>query len=97
MTWTWDPEYQTWAIQGRDCWIWMNARQPYCDRGRWLAHLEVRDPLKVHVDGADGWPRYYFDLERAKLEIECWLIARRQTIEKLEPIEPAPNEKLEPY
>lgn len=88
--WVFDAEHQVWSIRGRDCWIWMNARPPYCDRGRWLARLEVLllaegltgpRPELLHIDAQDGWPRYYFDLDRAKLEIEAWLINRRQAID----------------
>ena len=28
------------------------------------------------------WPRYYFDFERAKLEIEAWLKERKQFTEQ---------------
>jgi hypothetical protein len=34
------------------------------------------------MDGADLWPRYYFDFERAKLEIEAWLKKRGQWTEQ---------------
>jgi len=34
--------------------------------------------LAEDVDARDLWPRYYFDLERAKLEIEAWLKKRDQ-------------------
>ena len=70
-----------WRIDGRHCWVWMQARPYYCDRGRWLAHVERRPGATsedLHMDGADGWPRYYFDLERAKLEVEAWLRKRRE-------------------
>jgi hypothetical protein len=79
--WSRDDE-GCWRIDGKDCWIWMQARPPYCDRGRWLAHVELQttpDAHKhVHLDSADGWPRYYFDLARAKAEIEAWLLKRKQ-------------------
>lgn len=81
--WRWNERDQTWEIDGRDCWIWMNARPPYCDRGRWLANLSVRPgayPLRLSIDSADGWPRYYFDLKRAMAEVEEWLVNRRQWI-----------------
>jgi len=66
-------------IAGAHCRIWMQARPSYCDRGNWLAHLDVipgTHPRALHVNGADGWPRYYFDLERAKAECEAWLLKR---------------------
>jgi len=33
------------------------------------------------MDAADGWPRYYFDLERAKAEIEAWMRKRKEWVE----------------
>jgi len=36
----------------------------------------------LRVDGPDLWPRYYFDLERARLEIADWLAARKQEVVK---------------
>jgi hypothetical protein len=32
----------------------------------------------MSLDHADLWPRYYFDFERAKLEIEAWMKKREQ-------------------
>ena len=68
-------------IAGAHCRIWMQARPPYCDRGAWLAHVELlphRTVKDLHIDSADGWPRYYFDLDRAKAEIEAWLRKRKE-------------------
>jgi len=64
------------VVRGRDCEIYLAPRPPYCDRGSWLAQLETRPPLTRAIDEADAWPRYYFDLGRAKLEIEAWLEKR---------------------
>lgn len=52
--------------------IWMTNRPSYCDRGRILAHTDL--PL----DGQEGWPRYYFNRNRAKLEIAEWLAGRKE-------------------
>jgi hypothetical protein len=30
------------------------------------------------LDHADLWPRYYFDLDRGKAEVEAWLRKRGQ-------------------
>ena len=85
--WLWNDKDRTWVIHGRECFIWMDARPAHCDRGRWLARLEVAalghryTPTSLHVDGADLWPRYYFDLDRAKAEIEAWLRCRNQWVE----------------
>ncbi|MBD3882109.1 hypothetical protein IFO70_10100 [Phormidium tenue FACHB-886] len=67
-------------IRGKHCMIALEARPGYCDRGRWLAKLEVLDGHELHMDWADGWSpgRFYFDLDRAKLEIEAWLKVRGQ-------------------
>ncbi len=56
------------------------ARPTYCDRGQWIAYVvpTVGSELARGLDGADGFPRYYFDLERAKGEIEAWIKARRE-------------------
>lgn len=79
--WAWRENSATWEIWGRHCWIWMDSRPAYCDRGRWLARVESLDHITLFIDGADGWPRYYFDLDRAKLEIEAWLKFRNQWME----------------
>lgn len=81
--WAWDKEEHTWAIRGAHCWIWMQRRPPHCDRGSWLAHIELLPapvPHPVPIDYADLWPRYYFDLDRAKLECEAWLKKRQQWV-----------------
>jgi hypothetical protein len=80
--WTVDTE-GCHRIDGADCYIWMQKRPAHCDRGRWLAHVELKhphDPRAISIDYADLWPRYYFDLDRAKAEIEAWLLIRKQVI-----------------
>ena len=76
MTWEQD-EYGCWWLRGTRYAVWMAPRPPYCDRGQWLAHVE---PLVVphDLDSADGWPRYYFDLDRAKAEVEAWMQKRER-------------------
>lgn len=82
--WRLDDVAGCWRIDGADCYVWMQARPHYCDRGRWLAHVEPQNGVSFRVDftvdSADNWPRYYFDLERAKAEIEAWLLVRKQVI-----------------
>lgn len=58
--------------------ITLDSRPPYCDRGNFLAKCfpATSTPLALSFDNQDGWPRYYFDRERAKLEIEAWLDKR---------------------
>lgn len=67
------------ALRSSDAVIWMNARPDYCDRGRVLVHVEPKSPLFC-VDHADLFPRYFFDLARAKAEMVDWLIARKQKV-----------------
>jgi len=69
------------CIEGRECVIFVQERPPHCDRGNYLANLDSVGKLEEQIDGADLWPRFYFDLERAKLEIEAWLKKRGQWIE----------------
>lgn len=79
MTWNEKDGYQT--IMGKGCIVVLEKRPHYCDRGNWLAKLFPGPALALEIDDADGWPRYYFDEARAKLEIEAWLIKRGQAIE----------------
>lgn len=65
-------------IAGKECLISLEPRPTYCDRGNWIAKLLPTGELARDIDNADGWPRYYFDETRAKLEIEAWLKKRRQ-------------------
>jgi hypothetical protein len=52
---------------------WLAARPSYCDRGRFHGIIEA-----PHVrSDADPSPRYYFDLDRGKAEMEAYLDAKR--------------------
>jgi hypothetical protein len=46
---------------------WITARPPYCDRGHWQFNSELPG-----LDRQDGFPRYFMDLDRAKIEAEEW-------------------------
>lgn len=74
--------YGFWRISGTSCEIYLQPRPVYCDRGNWVAHVEARpgSALARDLDGADGFPRYYFDLDHAKAEIEAWLEKRKQKL-----------------
>jgi hypothetical protein len=76
MTWKFEEEFGLWEAAGKDWRIYINPRPAYCDRGNWLAFLDVFNDLHREVDGQDGWPRYYFDLTRAKLECEAFIKKR---------------------
>ena len=80
MIWGKDPEGKFIAIVGRECLITLEPRPHYCDRGNWIAKLFPTGTLLRDIDEADGWPRYYFDADRAKAEIEAWLIRRGQVV-----------------
>lgn len=70
-----------WKVLGRDCWISIESRPHYCDRGAFIAKLHVRDRLAVWIDSHDGWPRYYFDWDRMLAELEAWLRKRGQMLD----------------
>lgn len=73
---------ENWSqISGRECYVSLEKRPHYCDRGNFIAKITARGQLALDLDGADGWPRYYFDEARAKLEIEDWLKKRGQWVE----------------
>lgn len=67
-------------LHGKSCYVLLLRRPPHCDRGRFYAQIHHTGsfPFEPHVDEADGFPRYYFDLERAKLELEAWMKVRGQ-------------------
>jgi len=82
MTWQAD-ENADWGvayIDGKECRIWIEQRPRYCDRGNYIAKIAANGNLARDLDGHDMWPRYYFDLERAKLECEAWLAKRGQVV-----------------
>jgi hypothetical protein len=59
--------------------IYLEARPAYCDRGRYSVKvfpLHGHDCKSCDVDDQDMFPRYYFDKERAKLEVQAWVDAR---------------------
>jgi hypothetical protein len=55
--------------------ITLHPRPTYCDRGNWIA-LTHQISGYPEFDHQDGFPRYYFDLDRAKLEMEDMLKKR---------------------
>lgn len=65
-------------VTGRQCTVTLEPRPHYCDRGNFIAKLHPVGELASEIDHSDLWPRYYFDEERAKLEIEAWLQKRGQ-------------------
>jgi len=76
MTWVTHDGYE--HITGKECFITLEPRPGYCDRGNYIAKLFPEGKLARDIDDQDGWPRYYFDLERAKAEVEAWLVKRGQ-------------------
>lgn len=72
-----------WEVEGLDVLIYLERRPPYCDRGEYSAKICVKaggDYLRAGLDAQDGWPRYYFDWDRMLLEIEAWLVKRKQLL-----------------
>lgn len=70
--------YRYWTLAGESCWVTLESRPAYCDRGRFIAKLQPHGDLALEIDGQDAWPRYYFDFDRAVAEIEAWLRCRKQ-------------------
>lgn len=70
------------SIKGRECEVTIETRPCCCDRGNWIAKVHpINYRMNLELDWQDGWPRYYFDLDRAKLECEAWLKKRKQWID----------------
>lgn len=79
----WDTHDSWMELHGKYCIITIEPRPTYCDRGNWIAKVHVpcmerkaNALINLDIDDQDGWPRYYFDLDRAKLECEAWLKKR---------------------
>jgi hypothetical protein len=83
-------------INGKECLITLEPRLRYCDRGNFIAKLFPRGRLALEIDEADCWPRYYFDEERARLEVEAWLKKRGQWIIESPAPSPADSQKTGP-
>lgn len=77
----WKQEKGYIEVKGKECSITIDPRPHYCDRGNYLAKLFPSGQLALDIDEQDGWPRYYFDLDRAKQECEAWLVKRNQAID----------------
>lgn len=72
-----DSDFQ--QLTGRNCFIILEPRPHYCDRGNFIAKIFVTGNIvELQIDEQDGWPRYYFDETRARLECEAWLTKRKQ-------------------
>jgi hypothetical protein len=60
--------------------IYLERRNFYCDRGRFGFWAESTEPEKVCIDYADGFPRYFFSLQRAFDEMNDWVEFRKLTV-----------------
>lgn len=56
--------------------IYMERRNFYCDRGRYGFWAEAKIPEELCIDFADGFPRYFFSLQRAFDEMYDWVLFR---------------------
>lgn len=63
-----------WLMKDGLCLLFLGERPGYCDRGRYHA---VIDNAGIWRSDGDIWPRYYFDLDRAKAELEAYLKAKK--------------------
>ncbi len=56
--------------------VWVEHRNHYCDRGRFILKVESYCPVCLTVDHSDMFPRYYFHQESVLNEILSWFDAR---------------------
>lgn len=75
----WDKTETGYEIKTGGVHAWIEPRQHYCDRGRWQFNVDglVDSNGFPAIDGQDMFPRYFFDLERCKLEAEAFLRERK--------------------
>jgi hypothetical protein len=69
--------FQGWELLGQDCKVTIYPRPAYCNRGNYHA---LFDGPRAVISENDSWPRYYFDLDRAKRELEALLDKRQLRI-----------------
>ena len=61
--------------------LWIGQRPHYCDRGRWLVHVETRDPIALSLDAADGFPRYYYKDKSLVTEVVSFIEAHDKELQ----------------
>lgn len=59
---------------------WIHQRPAYCDRGHWVGSIEI----SCNLNGQDAWPHYFMSLDRAKLEVEEFIMWRFFKLRSLE-------------
>lgn len=70
-------------IEIKDGQLTIQKRPPYCDRGNYIVNVFVNiDSLDLHIDEADMFPRYYFDLGCLVKEMNLWVMKRKQALQK---------------
>lgn len=77
----WEFTGEIWRCKTRECTIEIIPRPTYCDRGKWQVWvLDEGFPVNPNpFDGCDGFPRYFFNIDRAKAEMEDLLKERKYT------------------
>jgi hypothetical protein len=71
------PEERWLEINAGQALITIEPRPIYCDRGNFLVHVDPRGDLALSLDGADGFPRYYFGVQACADEVHEWMRVRR--------------------
>ena len=61
--------------------IWIIERPGYCDRGRYGWGCESKDQYLFTIDEADGFPRYFFSLQRLLDELNDWVQFRNRQLQ----------------
>jgi len=57
--------------------IYLIPRPEYCDRGDWIINVDSAGDSRL--DGAEGFPRYFFgDADEAKRQMETWISRREE-------------------
>lgn len=82
----WTEQDGVQSLRVEQCEILLEPRHRYCPLGAFTAKLfPIPGSELDRSEGIRGWPRFYFDETRAKLEIDAWL-------KKLGLFEPAAKE-----
>jgi hypothetical protein len=77
--WEYSEAMRFWSLRHGNTQVTIEHRPAYCDRGHYVAKVFGLED----VDWADGFPRYFMNLDRAKLEMMEWLVWRLNSIKQL--------------
>lgn len=90
LVWSFNEEFGSWeadtpvkTFEGFKTWrIHAYPRPHYCDRGKWLVMVSTVingiSDYSSPLDDQEGFPRYFFELDNIKSEMQAWANERQE-------------------